>query len=121
RLGFGVADLAGRIPAGQLAGFAGRAQLAVERQDRVRALRLRGGTRVGHDPEDPAADLRWRGRERDLVAVALAHLPPVDPGNRHDALIDGRLGHYEHRPVHPVESHRQVPGDLDVLPLITAD
>ena len=91
-----------------------REEVAGLRVARVGAPRA---PRVGDHRHDLRPHLLRRVRERDRVAVALRHLPAVEPGDLRRRREEGlRLG--EDLAVHPVEAPDDLAADLEVALLV---
>ncbi len=121
-LGIAPADALGIGPGeglGLLRGGKGLVELKQRRAFGVLGLPRR--TRVGEDGEDQLLQLGRRCEQRDRIAVALAHLAPVQAGQRGHVVVDQRLGQGEVlAPVDMVEALAEIAGHLDVLDLVAA-
>src|SRR5918998_1393581 len=92
-----------------------------DQRARVGVLRPLRRRRVGDDPADLLAHVARLRHQRDGVAVGLAHLAPVEPGERRGPLGDERPRRSQHPgPVAAGELLREVDGDLQVLRLVGA-
>ena len=84
-------------------------------------LRLRRRPAVHHDRHDLLPEGLLVAEDLERVAVALAHLLPVEAGDDRDLAPDHRLRHDEGLAVGLVELDRDVAGHLQVLLLVLAD
>ena len=104
----------------QRAGFisAGKRLVNLEQGRAFHVLGFAVGLAVGDDAADEFLQLRARCEQRDGVVVALAHLAPVQAGQRGHVVFDGRLGRGEMRAVAVVEAGGHVARHFDVLHLV---
>ena len=76
---------------------------------------------ISHDAHYPLPRFLFGAEDVDVIAVAFAHLLPVDSRNDFRCRMNPWLGQFENLPESFVHLYRKIPRDFDVLLLIFAD